>query len=808
MLISLKWLKNYINIPNDISPLELANKITTSVVEINDVIFQGEHLENIVVGNIIEINKHPNADKLNICQVDTGRHGILKIVCGGNNVRKDMTVPVVLPGARVKWHGQGDLITLEKTSIRGVESDGMIASVEEIGISSKYYCEGGIADLDLDKSYIGSDLKTALGLDDVIFDIENKTLTNRPDLWGHYGMAREIAVLLGVKFKNMIFDDAIFSKPDKKCLFDVVIEDTVACPRYVGIVVKDIKIKESPQWLVRQLEAVNIKSINNIVDITNFVMMELGQPLHAFDLKSIDSFRIIVRKAKAKEKFKTLDDQERILTSEDLLICDAKKPIAIAGIMGGKNSEIKNTTTDIFIESASFEAISIRKTSNRLGLRTEASTRFEKSLDPNLTRKAIIRAVELIKQLNLESLHCGKLIDQDFSDRKESKLNVSIDFINQKLGFEIPTKDILNILSGLNFSPKEKRDNSIDVVIPTYRGGADIKIKEDIVEEVARIYGYNNIKGIYPVLEIKAPFIDKSILFERNIKNFVSRDLKYNEVYNYSMISGDDISNILEKSDNFIELANSVSKNIKYLRNSLAVGILKNMKDNLRYFKKFQLFEVGRVFSKDMGEYKVDIESGEFLPKQDKILAISSVGADYYSFKGDLELILSNFGIKYISKIGENVFCEKEGILGYYVDEKLVAFLGIVSDEIRRNFDIKERVLYAEINLSKILKYKQNLKYYKPLPKYPSMTYDISMVVSNSLLWQDIEQAVTAISPLIETIEIFDVYDGEKIEKGKRSLAFHIVFSDATRTLTSKETENAMKSIKKMLVDKFKVSIR
>lgn len=808
MLISLKWLKNYTNIPSNISPLELANKITSSIVEINDVIYQGKNLDNIVVGRITEINKHPNADKLNICQVDAGRHGVLKIVCGGNNVKKDMIVPVVLPGAKVKWHGEGELITLEKTTIRGVESEGMIAAAEEIGISEEYYHKGGIANLDLDKLYVGVDLKSALGLDDVVFDIENKTLTNRPDLWGHYGMAREISALLGIKLKKMIFDDKIFDKTDKSCNFEVNIEDKGSCLRYTGIVLRNIKVKESPDWLVKQLESVNIRSINNIVDITNFVMMELGQPLHAFDLSDIDSSSIIVRKAKDKEKFKTLDGVDRTLNSEDLLICDAKKPIALAGIMGGKNSEIKNTTTNIFIESANFEATTIRKTSNRLGLRTEASVRFEKSLDPNITKNALTRALELINQLNLESLHCGKLMDEDYSDRKEKKLDVSYEFINKKIGIEIPKKDVLDILSKLGFSPKEKRDNIIRVIIPTYRSGADIKEKEDIVEEVARIYGYKNIKGVYPVLEIKSPSIDKSIIFERKMKDFVSKDLKYNEVYNYSFVSEEDIGSVLEDKRNFIELANAVSKNIKYLRNSLFINILKNIRDNLRYFNKFQIFEIGRVFTKELGEHKIDLNSGEFLPRQDKILAITTLGGDYYSFKGDLELILDNFGIKYVSKNVDNKFFESNTALEYCIDGKPIAILGFVKEEIRNNFNIKEKVLYAEINLSRVLKYIKDLKKYKSIPKYPSMTYDISMIVNNGLLWQDIEQSITAISPLIETIEIFDVYDGDKIEKGKRSLAFHIVFHDLTKTLTRKEVEDSMNSIKKMLIDKYRVSIR
>ena len=810
MLISLKWLKNYVDIPSSITAEDLAYKITMSVVEVEEIIKQGENLENIVVGKILDISNHPDADKLKVVQVDAGRHGILKIVCGGNNLRKDMYVAVALVGSFVKWHGEGELVKIEKAKLRGIESEGMIAAAEEIGLPSGYNIDGGIADLNLDDSYIGKDIKSSLELDDIIFDIDNKSLTNRPDLWGHYGMAREIAAILNLKLKKIIFDEKIINPIDKKLNTDVVIEDKVNCLRYVGIIISNIKVQKSPEWLSKSIENVGIRSINNIVDITNFIMMDLGQPLHAFDISNIEGAKIIVRPAHDKEKFKTLDDQERILTKEDLLICDAKKPIAIAGVMGGLNSEIKNTTTSIFIESANFEASSIRKTSSRLGLRTEASTRFEKSLDPNLTKEAIIRTVELIKKLEMSDISFSKIIDENYSKAQDIIINLSFDEINRKIGIIIDQKIVIDILSRLGFETKAKKNEFIEVKVPSYRAGKDITLPEDLIEEIARIYGYENIKPDLPVAKIQAPIIDPAITFERKLKDFVASDLSYDEVYNYSMISEDDIKNVSKNVSDYIEISNAVSKNIKFLRNDLSSNILKNIRDNLRYFKSFKIFEIGRVFKKEKGIFKADKSSKEFLPYQDKMFAMTMVDSskDYFDFKGDYEAVLDNFSLNYISKVSSNDLTKQGTMLEYFVNDQSIGFIGEISLNIKNNFDIKENVYYGEFDISSLLKYKREIREYKSLPKYPSIIQDISMVIDYDISWAEIESYIYSSSNMIKEVSIFDIYEGDKIEKEKRSLAFHIVFYDESKTLTSEEVEKHMKKIRQMLTEKFKAKIR
>lgn len=816
MNISLKWLKSYVEIPKELSAEELAERITMSIVEVDNFIKQADTLENIVVAQIKEINKHPDADKLQVCSVDAGKKGSFKVVCGGNNLRKNMIVPLAMVGAKVKWHGEGDLISLEKVKLRGVESEGMICAAEEIALDKKYNIEGGIADLELDESFIGQDISEALDLNDVIFEIDNKSLTNRPDLWGHYGIARELSALLDVRFKPLVFSSKL--KIEKKYKLHIDIEDREACQRYLGVIIDNIKVGPSPDWLAKKLESVGIKSINNIVDITNFVMMELGQPLHAFNLRNIKDNRIVVKKAQESEKFITLDGEERELTKDDLLIYDGARGVALAGVMGGLNSEIKDDTTTILIESANFEPIGIRKTSVRTGLRTESSARFEKNLDVNLAKEAMLRAIELVNQLNIDSVVASKLIDRNYSQQDKIKINLNLEFVNKKIGQIIPKKKIINILSGLGFGVKEKRitfaktknsKDELEVEVPSYRSTGDINIPEDLVEEIARIYGYDNIEIKNPKIKLTPAVQDKIFVVEKKLRDFMSIGLAYNEVYNYSMVSEDDINKVYGNKEDYISIKNAVSKNLKYLRNSLLIGFLNNASDNLRYYKNFKSFEIGRVFNKKHGDFKISKDTTEFLPSQDKMLAFMTVGdSNFLDFKGELESVLNEMNINYTSDIVDEILFVKEQALEYFADEEIIGVMGEINNNFLSNFDINSKVLYAEFNISKLLKYVKNNKKYKPLSKYPKMVQDISMIVSDSVRWQDVEQKINAISSLITEVELFDIYESKNKDQKERSLAFHITFHDLKKTLTGEEVEKLMKKVKEMLIIDFKVKIR
>jgi len=807
MLISKKLLENYVELPKELDAQELSEKISTSIVEVDNFFDQEKELENIIAAKITEINNHPNADKLKICQVDAGNRGILKIVCGGNNLSKGMIVALALPGAKVKWHGEGEPVILEKAKIRGIESDGMICAAEEIGLSDSYKIPGGIADLKLDDSSIGKNISTALHLNDVVFEIDNKSLTNRPDLWCHYGIARELSALFGTRFKNLKFSDKF--KKTKGEGFNIEILDKNACPRYLGVLIENVEILESPQWIKSYLEKLGIRSINNIVDITNFVMLELGQPLHAFDSSNVSGNKIIIIKAKKGEKFKTLDSQTRILTEEDLLICDGEKPVGLAGVMGGENSEIKESTKSIFIESANFEASGIRKTSMRLGLRTDASVRFEKSLDPELANLAMHRAIELVEQLCVKSRVVGEIVDKDFSSKEKLVINLDLKFTNEKIGQEIPTVKIIEILKSLGFVVKNKK-SYLEVTVPSYRATGDIKIQEDLVEEIARIYGYKNIKVQEPIVSLKPIYRDKSLQLERNLKNFIAKNLNYCEVYNYSMISEDEIASVFAKTEDYIEIENAVSKNLKYLRNSLSISLLKNAYSNLRFYKEFKIFEIGRIFKKEQGEYKANKNSKEILPMQDKFLGLIVCGKNkFFDLKGDIELILKFLKIDFEEVTGDNNLFEENKYLEYYSNGELIGFFGSVKKQILNNFDIdKSEIVFGEFNFNKLYKYFKDKKEYSEIPKFPKMTQDISMLMDYSSNWKNIEKRIKSISSIIEELEIFDIYEGEKIESGYRSIAFHVTFYDNTKTLVSEEVEKIMNEIRRVLVSEFKAKIR
>jgi len=727
-------------------------------------------------------------------------------------------------------------------------------SAEEIGLPSKYIIEGGIADLDLDKSQIGQDNVSALNLNDIIFEIDNKSLTNRPDLWGHYGLARDLAALLNVRFKSLIFPSKF--KIKKKHKLEVQIKDQNACPRYMGVIMDNIKVGSSPEWLASSLEKVGIRSINNIVDITNFVMLELGQPMHAFDIREIKDEKVIVQKAstfatssatsfatlpagrqeasevkkassfdKSSEdksevkkasvdkatgqKFITLDEEERKLNQDDLLICDGQRAVALAGIMGGLNSEIKDDTKSILIEAANFEPVGIRKTSACLGLRTDSSSRFEKGLDPNLVQEAIMRAIELIRQLNINSFVASKIVDKNFSKQEKIVIDLNFDFINKKIGEELPSKTIIDILRKLNFGVKEKKDR-LEVLVPPYRSTGDINIPEDLIEEISRIYGYDNIKIQAPKIKLSANYEDKILDLEKKLKNFVSLALGYNEVYNYSMVAEEDIQKVFSQPDDYITIANAVSKNLKYLRNDLFLNLLKNVQDNLRYFSNFKLFEIGRVFQKKEGDFKSKKDAEQFLPEQTKTLDLVWVGDDnkFLKFKGDFNLILDKLNLNYQANLTEQKLIKKEFGLEYVCDNQSIGFLGEIKKNILQNFNIEKKVFYARLNLDIILKCIKPNKKYQEISKYPSMVQDISMIVNYSVKWQDIEEKINALSPLIIDVDLFDIYEGQNIEKNKRSLAFHITFHNLQKTLVSAEVEKIMQEVKEILVKDFHAEIR
>ncbi|NMC51415.1 phenylalanine--tRNA ligase subunit beta [Candidatus Kuenenbacteria bacterium] len=814
MLVSLNLLKKYVDLPLSVKPEEVVAKLATSTVEVEEFFEVGKDLEDVVVGKVVKLEKHPNADKLKIAMVDIGQVEPARIVCGGINLYEGMLVAVAKPGAMIRWHGEGELVTLEKAKIRGEESEGMICASNEIGLSDRF--PGGeleIIDLTALDFKVGAPLAKELSLDDVIIDIDNKSITNRPDLWGHYGIARELSAIYGVELKSLEVEEkvGIEEAKAKGSNIKVSVKESNLCPRYLAVAVEGIKVKESPLWLKNVLSSIGFRPINNIVDITNYVMAETGQPLHAFDRSRVDN--IVVRLANKGEKMVALDKEERALFTDTLVIADSKKPIAIAGVMGGANSQISETTKEIIIESANFNPLSIRKTSQKIGLRTDASMRFEKSLDGHLTETALRRALELIKEILSEAKVVGPIVEDGGVGEESKIVEVSPEKVSLKIGETLSVEAVSKILVRLGFEVKEKKDKLM-VTVPSWRATGDVAIEEDIVEEVARIYGYDQIKPSMPEVKMKPWILDRERAVIDKTKDILSLGLGMQEVLNYSFWSEKLVADSgIDKEGELLALQNPLSEEQAYLRMSLLPAILKNISDNSRFYSELKIYEIGRVFRNRKGKYKIDKNSKDRLPDQPYYLAGAVVfGRDkqpFQSIKGILEEWGKFSGIDFLAwSAGKNPFCEftnqivdKEKRLAIIIGKEKIGWVGEVNQKALEYFDIKNRrVAVFELDLTPVLEsgYKE-IKKYQPVIKYPAVERDIAIEVAWKTRWESIKKEIEKLDTLIVGTEFLSEYDLGK----KKSLAFRVVYRASDHTLSDKEVEKIEGGIIKFLGDKF-----
>lgn len=812
MLISLNWLKKFVDIPKGFSPEDLASKLTMTTVEVEGVQKTGALLDNVVVAKVLAVKNHPNADKLKIATVDTGKDK-LEIVCGGVNLKEGMLVALAKIGASVRWHGEAEVTELKPAKIRGVESASMICASEELGIDQIIRCgPEEIADLSELKVEVGMPLAEALKLDDAILEVDHKSMTHRPDLWGHYGLARDLAAILKIKIADY---ETKPIKAGRKVKLEVEIKDKDKCRRYMGVVVDNVKVGPSPEWLSRQLEAVGVRSINNIVDITNYIMLELGQPMHAFDWREVKGGKIIVETAKKGEKFTTLDGQERKLDEEMLLIKDTKRAVALAGVMGGQNSEIKDDTSTILFESANFKSSNVRQTSMKLGLRSESSARFEKSLDPLLAEMAIKKAVELTLEFCPEAKVASKVVDENFYDFKELEIELDLAWLNRQLGTEIAEEEVIGILERLQFAVKEKK-GILTVGVPSWRATKDITLPEDLAEEVARLYGYDNIQPAMPLVSLSVPEINQERQTERRIKNILTGSLAFSESCNYSFVDKSKVGYFGFTPAEHIALKNYLSEEQSLLRTSLIPGLTNNVVDNLRFYDSFQIFEIGRVFLKKPGEDLKGVGSEDKLPWQHKALSGVIVkkgdSEPFYLVKSAIESLLEQLGVAYYFQKPDYAlpaWIEKTRVLEVMIKGKPVGSIGELSGRTRASFGLEPAVGYFELDFTELAAMVEDNKKYQELPKYPAVLRDLSILVGAGTKWEDIKKAVKKTGgDLIQNIELFDVYSGGKIEAGKRSLAFHLEFRSPERTLSAEEVENLTKAIVRELESKFGAAVR
>lgn len=792
MKVPVIWLKDYVDI--DISPKDLGDKLTLSGSKVEEVAITGDEIQNVVTGKIIKIEGHPDADKLSICQVDIGESEPIQIVTAATNMKEQDVVPTALHGSTL--HGG---LKIKKGKLRGAVSNGMFCSEEELGIAGDEPVHG-LMILSQDTP-IGKDIKEVLDMTSAVIDLE--ITSNRPDCLSIVGMARETAATLNKTYKMPLLNYKAACKDKIENELKVEVRDQL-CRRYMARGVKNIKIEPSPGWMQDRLLEAGVRPINNIVDITNFVMLELGQPMHAFDTREITSKTIVVERAKDGEKFTTLDGEERTLNSDLLNIKDGEKTIGLAGIMGGLDSEVKDDTTSIIFESANFNGTNIRVSSQKLGLRTEASSRFEKDLDPNLAQAAIDRACHLVEELGAGEVMEGT-IDIYPEKIQTHTLEVDYNWINKFLGTEISKEDMVDYLNRLELVT-EIKENNLVITVPTFRG--DVNIKEDVAEEIARIYGYNNVPTtVIRSVNTRGGKTKKQHLDDKVIEALIGSGL--NQSISYSFVSRKVFDKILLDSDsslrNAIAIRNPLGEDYSIMRTTTIPSMMESLARNYsRNNEIARLFEIGKVY--------IPNEDPNKLPEERNLVTAGLYGGvDYLHIKGVVENILDALGIEKFSfkRESENPSFHPGKTAALYIKKDLVGILGEVHPDAADNYGVDERCYIAELNLDILYSYANLDKKYKALPKFPAVTRDMAILIDDAVLVQDIEDIMWKQGGnMVESIKLFDVYKGEQIPEGKKSIAYSMIYRLENKTLTDAEVNKVHDKIVRTLENRLGAQLR
>lgn len=799
MKILLSWLKKYVDL-EVIPPEEIAHKLTMAGLEVENYYSEAEVFKGFIVALIRKKIKHPNADKLSVCTVYDGKND-LQVICGAPNVQENQKI-VFAPIGSIIPKGK---FKIEKVKIRGVESYGMICSEAELEISDNHE---GIMILNAD-SEIGSPITDSLHLNDAVFELG--ITPNRPDALSHIGVARDLSALYN-KSLNVSQISLAESKSSAKDFASIQIEDEINCPRYSAIVVNDVEIKESPQWLKDTLTKIGLRPINNVVDITNFVMYETGQPLHAFDLDLLVGHKIIVKSTQRESEFTTLDSRKRSLSIGTLMICDAEKPVAIAGVMGGENSEINSKTKNLLIESAYFNPTSIRKTSRSLGISTDASYRFERGTDPNNTHYAARRAAQLISEICSGKIAEGS-IDIYPKEILQLRINLRFKTIERILGYQIGEQKIYEILRNLRFTPNARTEEGIIVSVPTFR--PDIEREIDLIEEIARIHGYDNIPTISKISVTLQKRIDESEFVDR-IRD-IANSLGYYEMINNPLVS----KRLTPFAENPIQILNPQNIDMEFLRNSLLPGALAVIGRNINAGERdLRLFEIGKIFYKNCPR---EINSFLDFTESQKLIFVSTGRAnlkewhsnerifDFFDLKGTLSSFLSQISLDYsvndlYNHNGNNLY---EFFFTKSFVNKVLGVGGKVKKEVLGEFGIDQDVYAFEFDVQELNNAeKRKKKFIEPI-KYPKIFKDFAFIFDNKIAVETIlDHIKTEGSKLLSAVRLFDLYEGESIGNDKRSLAFSLEYNSSERTLTESEVEQDFTTLIKSVTQKFNAVLR
>ena len=811
MKVSLNWIRDYVQLPADADLKKLAYDLTMSTVEVEDTIELAKQFDHMVVGVINTIEQHPNADKLRVCMTDIGGR-VESIVCGGSNLREGMKVAVALPGAVCRWHGEGEPVEIKKSKLRGVDSYGMICGAVEIGLADLFPTkeEAHILDLSDFDAPAGTPLADALDLNDIILEIDNKSMTNRPDLWGHYGIAREIAALYDLPMKEFPHFDRNVANTSG---FHVTVEDAERCPRYLSAQIEGLSVKPAPYQMQSRIWKVGMRPINALVDITNYVMLATGQPTHAFDSDHIAG-HVIVRRAGEGEKLLLLNGKELALSGDDLVIADDAGVVGLAGVMGGAKDSILPETDKVILEVANFDAKGIRRTALRYDNRTEASARYEKAIDPERCDQAFDLSMQLLGQLYPEMKVTG-LVDEYPRHLKQAEIDVPLSWLERRLGKRLPPEEIRHKMELLGYGISFSGDN-MHVVVPTWRSTGDVSIQADIMEEVARMYGYENFEAepITTTFDGAINQLDKDL--ERRIKEYLAIRCGMQEIFTYPWMEESYVNAVLQSTEGILSLSTPPSPAERFVRSSLLPNLCKAVVKNERYFDEFSIFETAQVFRDE--NYTSPYDPREKLPSQRKNVAGAFVTTDkditalFRKAKGVVEMMARYVHMETLTfrQTEKPVWADNVVWLNICRGEEKVGDLALLSKKVSMACGIKNlNVMLFQLDQDSLVPLKSRTNTFTHMAEYPMTDYDISLLLDGSVQWKDVLQTVGGIkSELLHGASFVDEYRGKQVPAGKKSLTLRLSIGSKEKTLTSSEIEEVASNVLNKIAKRFGAELR
>jgi phenylalanyl-tRNA synthetase beta chain len=813
MKISLKWLQDFVDVTEFFKkPDELGDLLTRAGLEVEETINRSRDYEYVVTGLILEKDKHPNADKLSVCKVTTGDGVIHQIVCGAQNHKTNDKVIVALPGAVLPGN-----FAIKKAMVRNVESGGMLCSWKELGLAKE---SDGIAILPVDAP-IGKPFAEYGGHDDVIFEL--KVTPNRADCLSHYGLAREIACVLGRDLKPMN-PELKFSADSTKKKIALEVKNPELCPRYAGRFVQGVKVQPSPQWLVQRLESVGMNSINNVVDVTNYVMMELGQPLHAFDADQLRGGKIVVATAAAGEKFVALDGSEKTLKGSELMIRDGERPVAMAGVVGGQNSGVSDVTKDLFVEAAYFLPMSVRKSSRTHGIETDSAYRFSRGVDPDGTARAMDRAVQLILQVAGGSAY-GDAHDFYPQPVKKQPVEISVNTVSDRLGYAADEAKFVDYMKRLGCEVSPSGESKYRILPPTFR--FDLEQDMDLVEEYARLNGYENIPESLPVFSATPALHDKRFMLNMKSSQLL-RAQGFSQAFNYAFVGGETEAKFLGSMESLsgsgfslstdaIRVLNPLNDETNTMRSMLATGLFKNLTMNFNYGNQVgRLFEMGPCFYRENEQYQESWHLG--LIAWGQATGFWQKDASHpvvFEVKAAVEALLKNLQINAFTWVTPEDKGQAPGFLhrGQFaqlvVEGKKIGFIGSMHPVLLDENKVRVPAAVAELDLDQLYKGQPRPSRFESLSKFPSVERDFAFVMPKSLKIGEVTKEIRKTGGgLLSSVEIFDVYEGDKVEPGKKSVAIRMVFQDKNATLQDQQIVETTNKILNALNKQFAVTIR